>query len=305
MLTLLLEKTRVKSLFKSLSLSFIKKEGIKTLCSSAIIWQILFFYFPLLFLFLRSFSSLDGESLTLSYFKEILTAPYFKVLFNSLGLAFITAVASLSIAIPLMVFIVFKTNKWKYPLLFLLIIPFWTNFILNIYAWFFILEKNGLLNQFLLYLGIIDRPIHFLYNPFSTLILMVYYYLPFVALPLFSALERFDLTLYEVSLTLGAGKYKTLSRIVFPMIEKAIIVGFFLVFVPAFGEFLVPEFMGGDKIYYVGNVISLYLLGGATAGVGIAFATFSIAFLLIASSCIFLIFRLLFQMLQGGINDQP
>jgi len=185
------------------------------------------------------------------------------------------------------------------------IIPFWTNFILNIYAWFFILEKNGLLNQFLLYLGIIDRPIHFLYNPFSTLILMVYYYLPFVALPLFSALERFDLTLYEVSLTLGAGKYKTLSRIVFPMIEKAIIVGFFLVFVPAFGEFLVPEFMGGDKIYYVGNVISLYLLGGATAGVGIAFATFSIAFLLIASSCIFLIFRLLFQMLQGGINDQP
>lgn len=133
---------------------------------------------------------------------------------------------------------------------------------------------------------------------------MVYYYLPFVALPIFSTLERFDTTFYEVSLTLGAGKFKTLCKITLPLIQKSIIVGFFLVFIPAFGEFLIPEFMGGDKIYYVGNVISLYVLGGITAPVGIAFATFSMCFLLICSFLIYLIFKTLFRTMQGEIHDK-
>ncbi len=302
---LILHKLAKRSFKLPLPLSSIKREFIHSLLSIALIWQVLFFYFPILFLFITSFSSAESASLTFKHLSPIMNATYFKTLGNSLVLSLVTAVICLLITFPLMYFIVFKTKKWKYTLLFLLIIPFWTNFVLNIYAWFFILEKNGLLNRLLLHIGAISEPLQFLYTPFASLLLMVYYYLPFVALPIFSALERFDTTFYEASLTLGAGKFKTLYKITLPLIEKAIIVGFFLVFIPAFGEFLIPEFMGGDKIYYVGNVISIYVLGGITAPVGIAFASLSICFLLITSFLIYLVFKTLFRTMQGNLHDSP
>lgn len=288
--------------------SNIKKEFIHTIGSTALVWQILFFYLPIACLFITSFTEfgLDGKvtGISLNHFTPILNITYYKVILNSLLLSLSTALISLIIAFPLTYFIVFKTKKWKYLLLFLLLIPFWTNFLLHIYAWFFILEKNGLVNQFLLYAGIINEPLKIIHTKFASLILMVYYYLPFVALPIFSALERFNTSYFEASLTLGATKIKTFCKIVFPLIQKSLISGFFLVFIPAFGEFLIPEFIGGDKNYYVGNVISLFLLGETTAPIGIAFTTLSISILFICSFCIYLLFKTLFSYLQGGIYDQ-
>ena len=169
---------------------------------------------------------------------------------------------------------------------------------------FFILEKNGLVNQFLLYIGVINEPLKILHTKFASLLLMVYYYLPFVALPIFSALERFDVSLFEASLTLGASRVKTFSKVVFPMIQKSLMGGFFLVFIPAFGEFLIPEFMGGYKTYYVGNVISLFLLGETTTPVGIAFTFLSVCVLLICSFAILTLLRALFKMMEGGVYDK-
>ena len=150
-----------------------------------------------------------------------------------------------------------------------------------------------------MYTGIIKSPLHLLNTSFATLLLMVYYYLPFMALPIFSALERFNISYFEASTTLGASKLKTFLKIVFPLTKKAIITGFFLVFIPAFGEFIIPEFIGGDKIYYVGNVISIHLVGETTAPVGLAFTTLSLAILLICSFCIYTLFQALFNKMQG------
>ncbi|MCH9811267.1 ABC transporter permease [bacterium] len=283
----------------------ILKELLHTISSISLLWQILFFYLPLSLLLFTSFISLNAAGnftgLTLSHFSPICNATYFKIIFNSLSLSLMTAIICLLIAFPLCYFLVFRTKKWKYILVFFLIIPFWTNFLLHIYSWFFLLEKNGLINTLLLNLGLISSPLHLLNTPISTLFLMVYYYLPFMALPIFASLERFDITLFEASTSLGASRLKTFTKIVFPLLQKAIMNGFFLVFIPAFGEFLIPEFIGGDKTYYVGNVISLHLLGETTSVIGLAFTTLSLLCLFLASYMIFVTFKTIFRKMQGGL----
>ncbi|MCH9616860.1 MAG: Spermidine/putrescine transport system permease protein PotB [Chlamydiia bacterium] len=306
--TLILKYRKKISLPSLPKKSLIGKELLYAVGSISLLWQILFFYLPLSVLLLTSFLEVDSagkiSGLSLIHFKHILNFTYYKVIVNSLLLSLYTAVLTLLIAFPLTYFIVFRTGKWKYMLLFFLIIPFWTNFLLHIYAWFFILEKNGLINQFLIYTGLIKTPLHLLNTSFASLLLMVYYYLPFMALPIFSALERFDTSYFEASTTLGASKIKTFTKIVFPMIQKAIITGFFLVFIPAFGEFLIPEFIGGDKIYYVGNVISIHLIGETSGPIGLAFTTLSLSILLICSYAIYVGFKALFNAMQGGSYDK-
>lgn len=307
--TVLLRATKKLSLPQMPKRSLIKKELLHAIGSISLLWQILFFYLPLSALLLTSFLEIDSagkiSGISLTHFTHILNFTYYKVILNSLLLSFYTAVITLVIAFPLTYFIVFRAGKWKYLLLFFLIIPFWTNFLLHIYAWFFILEKNGVINQFLMYIGLIKAPLHLLNTSFATLLLTAYYYLPFMALPIFSALERFDISYFEASTTLGASKSKTFTRIVFPVIQKAIISGFFLVFIPTFGEFLIPEFIGGDKTFYVGNVISIHLIGETTGPLGLAFTTFSLSILLISSYAIYIAFKALFNFMQGGLYDKP
>jgi spermidine/putrescine transport system permease protein len=294
--------------FSRPSLKDIKKEFIHTIGATSLTWQIAFFYIPIALLFAISFTCKDPITgtlkLSLTHFKPIMNITYYKVIFNSLALSLSTAIISLLIAFPLTYFIVFKTSRFRYLLLFFLLIPFWTNFLLHIYAWFFILEKNGLVNQLLMTIGVIKEPIQFLHTVYASLLLMVYYYIPFMALPIFSALERFNTSYYEASVTLGAGRAQTFSRIVFPIIQKSIISGFFLVFIAAFGEFLIPEFMGGDKIAYVGSVISLFLLEESTGPVGLAFTTLALTTLIICSALLYLLMKTLFNYLEGASHDQ-
>lgn len=309
MIETLVKKFKLRFLsFPKISFSSIKKELLHSIGSISLVWQVLFFYLPLLLLFTCSFTAFDANGnitgVSFSHFSSILNATYYKVILNSLWLSLSTAAISLCLTFPLTYFIVFKTKRWKYLLLFFLIIPFWTNFLLHIYAWFFILEKDGLINQFLLFTGICKTPLHFLHTKGATLFLTVYYYLPFAALPIFSALERFNVSYFEASLTLGASKIKTFTRVVFPLIQKALISAFFLVFIPAFGEFLIPEFIGGDKNFYVGNVISIYLIGERSAPTGLAFTTLAIAILMIVSSAIYLFLKTLFSHMQGASYDK-
>ena len=203
MIRTLLLKLRVKGkYFIQPSLSLIKKEFIHVISSTPLFWQILFFYFPVALLFSTSFlttSNTGRLSLSFQHFSSILNLSHCKAIASSLSLAFSTAVIALCIAFPLSYFIVFKTNRWKHLLLFFLLIPFWTNFLLHIYAWFFILDTDGLINTILLHIGFIKTPFHFLNTEACSLFLMVYYYTPFIALPLFSALERFDTCLLYTS----------------------------------------------------------------------------------------------------------
>ena len=266
--------------------SWVYKEIPFVLGAIPFLWQILFFVIPLCLIIGLSVIELDTlgniSKISLDAFKQILTPKYFYIIHNSLKLASLTTILCLLLGLPLAYCMAFHSGKLKQLLLFLLIIPFWTNFILHIYAWFFVLEKNGFLNNVLISSGLISEPLHALNTYFAVLLMMIYFYLPFMVLPLYSSLERFDGKLLEASLDLGANKVQTICRILLPSIKKAIKAGIFLVFIPSFGEFVIPELMGGDKVAYVGNVISLYVLDQSSQTLGIAFTLLS-AFLLILS----------------------
>lgn len=293
--------------FRLPPLSNIKKEFIHCFSSAALIWQILFFYLPISLLLIASFIQYDEhgalQSISFKHFRPICNSVYLKVICNSLALSLTTAVITFFVSFPLAYYLVFHTSKYKYFLLFLLIIPFWTNFLLHVYAWFFILEQNGPVNQLLLFLGIIKEPLAILHTKFATTLLMVYYYLPFFTLPLFSSLERFDKKIFEASLTLGASKKTTITRILIPVLKNAIIGGFFLVFISAFGEFLIPEFMGGDKTFYIGNVISILLLNESTKSMGLAFTVLSTLIMLVVSFLLYISIQRVFNSLQRKCYD--
>lgn len=267
----------------------LKKEKFFLIGSPALIWQILFFYLPLALMFFSSISEISktGEvtGITFDNFYKMLTKTHLFVILKSLFLSFFTAILAFCIAYPLSHFIIFHAKKYKSLLLFFLIVPFWTNFLLHVYAWFFVLEKQGFLNNALLTFGFIQEPIGFLNSLFSIILMMVYCYFPFMVLPIVSSLERFDFKLLEVSHDLGASRTQTFFKITLPLTMPAIRAGFFLVFIPSFGEFIIPELMGGDKRYFVGNVVSQYVLGGDTETIGSAFMVIS-AFSLIISSCV-------------------
>jgi spermidine/putrescine transport system permease protein len=249
----------------------------------AILWQILFFYIPLLLIVVTSFvqfSPAGFEGFTLSKITHFLTPLYLKVISLSFLLAITNVVLCFLIAYPLAYFIAFRGKKFKNVLMFLLLIPFWTNFLLHIYAWFYVLEKHGFVNNILKSLGVINEPLLLLNSPFAIVIMMLYYYLPFMVLPIYSSLERFNTSLIEASFDLGASWFQTFRRIILPLTMRGIRAGFFLVYIPSFGEFAIPSLMGGDKIMFVGNVVSEYILAEGTGSLGAAFMVVSCAFLL-------------------------
>ena len=139
------------------------------------------------------------------------------------------------------------------------------------YAWFFVLDQGGIINSSLLMLGIIDEPLHLLNSMFAIIVVMVYCYLPFMVLPIYSSLARFNQTLLEASRDLGATDFETWYHIVLPLSLSGVASGFALVFIPSFGEFAIPGLMGGEKFVFVGSVITQYALGAQTMPFGTAF----------------------------------
>lgn len=243
--------------------------------SAAVVWQCIFFYIPLLLILLSSFFYYSEEGiirgLTLSNFQAILQKNTFSILLSSIGIACLTSLLSIFIGYPLAHFIAFKGKRFKSLFLFLLIVPFWTNFLLHVYAWFFILENNGFLSRFLEWAHLSSGPVNLMNSLFSTVLMMVYTYLPFMVLPIYSSMEKFDRKILEASSNLGASSIQNFKKVLFPLTLPALQAGCLLVFIPSFGEFIIPELMGGDKIYFFGNVITNYMFGEDTAGIGAAF----------------------------------
>jgi spermidine/putrescine transport system permease protein len=293
------EKVKKDSFFKNLKTYLAFAIG-----APALIWQVIFFYVPLATIVFYSFLNINDHGKIIGFttgnFLSIAKWSYFLTIFSSIGLALITGIISLMIGFPLSYFIAFRGGKYKTIFLFLLLVPFWTNFLLHIYAWFFVLEKEGFLNTLLMNLHLIKQPIHFLNSFFSVTLMMVYYYLPFMALPIYSALERFDHSLLEASLDLGASKFQTFKRILVPLVLSSIRAGFFLVYIPAFGEFVIPELMGGDKNFYVGSVVSQFVLGEQTAKLGTAFTVLSIIILIITVGLLYQAFNIIHRRLTKG-----
>lgn len=259
----------------------------------AMIWQVIFFYLPLAIIAVSSVLSISKtgviEGFTLSKLCFFLRPLYLKVIGSSFLLALSNACICLLVAYPLAYFLAYSGKRWTKLLLFLLIVPFWTNFLLHVYAWFFVLEREGFLNNLLHTLGIIQQPIHFLNSYFAILIMMVYYYLPFMVMPLYSSLERMDIRLIEASYDLGASWQQTFRRVMLPLTKRGLKAGFFLVYIPSFGEFAIPELMGGDKQMFVGSVVSNYILGDETGSLGAAFTVVASVALLLSAVLLYLV----------------
>jgi spermidine/putrescine transport system permease protein len=270
----------------------------------AMIWQVLFFYLPLAILAISSILEFsENETFVGFTFQKIsffLRPLYLKVILSSLTLALANAILCLLIAYPLAYFLTFTGKRYKNFFLFLLIVPFWTNFLLHIYAWFFVLEKEGFLNNLLRGMGIISEPLHLLNTPIAIMIMMVYYYLPFMVMPLYSSLEKMDARLIETSLDLGASWGQTIRRVMLPLTKRGLKAGFFLVYIPSFGEFAIPELMGGDKLMFVGTVVSNYILGDETGSLGAAFTLVASVLLLISTFILYWIIDCLIPGKQHG-----
>lgn len=258
----------------------------------AFLWQVIFFYTPLLFLLATSFVQhvpTSGRAhFTLDHYRAFFDPIYLSILSRSLMLACTTVAVCLLIAYPVAYYLALKLKRWKTLCFALLVIPFWTNFLLLVYSWYFLLENSGLVNQVLLWLGVIKEPLHMMNTKLAVYCGMFYCYLPFMLLPLYSAFERLDPRLLEASSDLGATRFQTLFRVTLPLTMSGVKTGALLVFIPSFGEFVIPALLGGDKDFYIGSVITHYFLTVRNVSMGSAFTCLATAVLVTLLFGIFL-----------------
>jgi len=226
----------------------------------AVLWMLAFFLLPLLLVFAISFASrgLYGGVrwvFSPSNYTMILDPLYLWIYGRSILLAFATTGICLVIGYPLAYFIARAPARWQGVWLLLVIIPFWTNFLVRTYAWMFILRTEGLLNTVLLDVGMIRAPIEILYTDWAVLIGLVYGYLPFMVLPLYAAIERLNRSVVEAAWDLYANGWSVFWRVIFPLTKSGIIAGCLLVFIPTIGAYITPDLLGGAKTMMVGNLI--------------------------------------------------
>jgi len=180
---------------------------------------------------------------------------YLSAFLNSLKVAAISTALCLLVAYPMAYAIARARTTWRNILLMLVILPFWTSFLLRVYAWIGILKNNGLINNVLISLGLRHEPIVMLQTDFAIYVGIVYSYLPFMILPLYASLEKMDLTLLEAAADLGCRPWKAFVKITLPLSLPGIVAGSMLVFIPAVGEFVIPELLGGKNSLMIGKVL--------------------------------------------------
>jgi putrescine transport system permease protein len=237
------------------------------------LWMLLFFAIPFAIALKISFaqsaiamppytSIFDwaGEKLTISlniknYSYLWNDSLYFNAYMSSLKIAVIATFFCLLVGYPMAYAIARMTPANRNVALMLVILPSWTSFLIRIYAWIGILKNNGLLNNFLMWLGVIDEPLAILHTPVAVYIGIVYAYLPFMILPLYSNLVKLDLRLLEAASDLGAKPWEAFLRITLPLSKAGIIAGSMLVMIPVVGEFVIPEMLGGADTLMIGRVL--------------------------------------------------
>ena len=180
---------------------------------------------------------------------------YWIAYLNSAKIALVSTLLCLLIGYPMAYGIARASPTWRNVLLLLVILPFWTSFLLRVYAWVGILKTNGVINNLLLGLGIINQPLALLHNEFSVYVGIVYSYLPFMILPLYANLEKLDPSLLEAAADLGCRPYKTFFFVTLPLSVPGIVAGSLLVFIPAVGEFVIPALLGGADTLMIGRVL--------------------------------------------------
>ncbi len=249
------------------------------LLTPMVLWLLLFVIVPAAILFVYSFCERDEVggvifSFTLDNYQRVLDPVYLLIFVRSVGYAGLTTLICVVLGYPVAYYIARATEERRNRLLLLVMVPFWTSFLIRTYAWITILKQEGLLNGLLQSMHLTSGPLSFLYTPTAVVIGLVYAYLPFMILPIYGSAEKLDHALIEAAYDLGAGPLRAFSAVIVPLTMPGIAAGTLLVFVPAIGMFAITDLMGGAKVPMIGNVIQNQFLQardwpfGAALGVG-------------------------------------
>lgn len=260
-----------------------KNNGSSTLPASPyIVWSTLFIVIPLIIIVFFSFTqeTASGYSFTLENFKRVLNSQYVSVFRRSLVLAFQSTVLCLILGYPVAYFISKMKSNRRNILIMLFIVPMWMNFLLRTYAWLPILGKNGVINNFLSAIGL--NTINILYTDAAVLLGMVYNFLPFMILPIYTVLIKMDNSLIDAAADLGANKRQIFTRVIFPLSMPGVITGITMVFMPAVSTFVISRLLGGGQYMLLGNLIETQFTTMGDWNFGSALAIFMMIIILIS-----------------------
>jgi len=269
---------------------------ILVLLSPSLFWLIVFFVVPLVIVFIYSFLKRGpyGDirwEFNLQNYVRFFDPLYLKIFLRSFKIAGITTVICFLLGYPMAYWLATRPKKWRNTLLLLIMIPFWTNFLIRTYAWILILQDTGLVNQFLQNLGIIGQPLRLFGTETAVIIGLTYGWFPDMVLPCYAALERLDFSLVEAAEDLYANEFRSFWRVIFPLSLPGIVAGSILVFVPSLGAYITSDLLGGAKSVMIGNVIQSQFLTVRDYPFGSAFSFVLMVIMLIATLLYFRVGR--------------
>ncbi|WP_428034781.1 ABC transporter permease [Amphritea sp.] len=193
-------------------------------------------------------------------FYEEFDAVYLEILLRSIGLALVTVICTLVVCYPVAFWVSTLSYKKKNICIFLITLPFFASMVVRLYAWVLILRNSGFANQFLETLGLISEPLNLMFSGTAVIIGMVYVFIPFMFLPIYSSVEKLDRNLLQASQDLGASPLTTFRKIILPITLPGVVAGCILVFIPSLGNFIVPDLLGGAKVLMIGNMVEQQFL---------------------------------------------
>ncbi len=251
-----------------------------------LVWIGLLVGIPLIFVFGLSFMSRDDLGnvvfkFTLANYKKILDPIYLRVFLNSFLLAGLTALVTLLIGYPVAYFTAGLDSRKRSLAIILIMLPFWISSLLRTYGWMILLGNSGLINNILLGLNIIDRPLNMMYKFGTVLVGTAYMLIPFMIIAIYNSVDKLDRSLLEASYDLGASKWKTFFNITLPLTLPGIAGGFTLVFIPALGLFFISDLLGGGRTIFLGNLINAQVTKGRNKPLAAAFSVGMIVLVLI------------------------
>ena len=264
-----------------------KRESGLLLAIPTIAWLLILFVLPLVIVLIVSFMSRGRGGVAIMPF----TIEHYQrsfgifsiILWRSIGLAALTTLVCLVIGYPLAFFISTRRNRlFQQVTLFLVILPFWTNFLIRTYAWRILLGDEGTINGFLMSLGLIDDPLKMLNTQFAVLVGLVYGFLPFMVLPIYASVERFNFRYVDAAQDLGANDLRTFLRVVLPLTLPGVLAGCALVFIPSVGAFVTPDLLGGTKGLMIGNLINNQFGGSGNMPLGSALSIVMMAVVMLS-----------------------
>ncbi|MDR2879084.1 MAG: ABC transporter permease [Fusobacteriales bacterium] len=262
------------------------KKGGFSYYISLLLWLTAFFVIPTLIIAVISFlkkGSYGGVifwQFSLDAYANLFDKVFLKIIFKTLEISVWVTIVTLILALPAAYFI--SRSKLKSFWLLLIIIPFWTNFLVRIYSFIAILGNNGIVNKALQFVFNLDGPVQLLYNKNAVIIVTVYIYLPYAILPLYSSIEKFDFSLLDAARDLGATKFTAMAKVFLPGIKSGLISAIILTFIPAVGSYAVPDLLGGNDALMLGNIIGKRLLDARDWPIASAVSMLLIVFTTIA-----------------------